>query len=105
MSLITNTILAARWLRRGALLMVLCILVISTLGAAWASSSASYVIQPSVVASGGAAASSANYSITSTAGQPATGQAASASYSLCSGFWCGVQLSVERLLFLPLVKR
>ena len=91
--------------RRIVLLTVLTLFAAGTLAAAWASSSANYAIQPSVVAAGGAAASSANYAITSTTGQPAAGQAASASYSLCSGFWCGVQLTVERLLFLPLVKR
>jgi hypothetical protein len=57
-----------------------------------------------VVAAGGQTASSANYTIASTAGQPAIGQGASASYSVCSGFWCRAEAALAQL-FLPLIRR
>ena len=90
--------------RQPARLIVLSLFVLGSLGAAWAGASASDAIQPSVVASGGIAAASANYSINSSVGQAAIGQQASASYALCSGFWCRAA-SLARALFLPLAQR
>ena len=55
-----------------------------------------------VVASGGATMSSPNYTMLSTAGQPATGTSSSANYAVLSGYWYGFQEFV-RTLFLPLV--
>jgi hypothetical protein len=90
--------------RLSLLIIVIILLALGPALVARAGSSANYAIPSSLVASGGQTASSANYTIASTAGQPAIGRGASASYSLCSGFWCQVQAGLTQL-FLPLVKR
>ncbi|HKZ86624.1 MAG TPA: Ig-like domain-containing protein [Anaerolineae bacterium] len=77
--------------RRGLLSLtapLLASLFIGGIALAW--SSAAYTTRPHVVASGGTGAASAHYAIAFTAGQPNVGQSASASYTLCRGFWCGV---------------
>jgi len=90
--------------RLSLLLTVIMVLAQGSAAVARAGSSANYAIPSSVLAAGGQTASSANYTIVSTAGQPAIGQSASASYSACSGFLCQVQ-SVLSQLFLPLIRR
>lgn len=68
-------------------------------------SSASYAIPWEVFASGGSmTASSASYAMQSTIGQPVAGLLGSASYDLCSGFWCGVEEWVWQF-FLPITLR
>lgn len=66
---------------------------------------ASYAISWQVFASGGSqTASSTSYIMQSTVGQPVTGSSQSASYQMCSGFWCGVKEWVWKV-FLPIVLR
>ncbi len=92
--------------RRLLLLGMLVVFSLGSVAAAWAGASANYTLEPSVVASGGAAASSANYAMVSTVGQPAVGVGGSANYALCSGFWCRAQTLLAQLrLFLPLIRK
>jgi len=95
-------------MRRLSLLLIVLLLALSLAAVARAGSSANYATlrEPNAVAAGGQTASSAsaNYTIVSTAGQPATGASASVSYTVCSGFWCQVQAALAQL-FLPLVRR
>jgi hypothetical protein len=66
---------------------------------------AAYGIPWEAFASGGSlTASSASYTMQSTIGQPATGSSQSASYEMCSGFWCRIQ-KVLWSIFLPVVNR
>jgi hypothetical protein len=66
---------------------------------------AAYGIPWEAFASGGSlTASSASYTMQSTIGQPAAGSVGSASYDLCSGFWCGIKDWVWDI-FLPLAQR
>jgi hypothetical protein len=90
--------------RRVFILVFMVVVTLSSVGAAAAGVSASYAVMSDPQSSHGAVVSSSNYVITSTMGQPAIGVGASASYGLCSGFWCQAWLS-QLQLFLPLVRR
>jgi hypothetical protein len=69
------------------------------------SDSASYSLPWEAFAGGGSlTASSASYSMQSTFGQAVTGETGSASYDVCSGFWCGIKEWVWDV-FLPLALR
>lgn len=57
-----------------------------------------------VVASGGQTMTSTSFSMLSTAGQPVVGPSSSASYSLLSGYWYGIQAAI-REIFLPIILR
>ena len=80
---------------------LLCCLVL--MSPSHAMQSSQYVINWSVVGSGGARMRSTNYGLGSTAGQPAVGLSSSTYYDLCAGYWCGA--AVEYGVYLPLVLR
>ena len=61
------------------LIVVTLVLALGSAAIVRAGSSANYAVQADTVAAGAQTAASANYTITSTAGQPAIGQGASAS--------------------------
>jgi hypothetical protein len=88
------------------LLIVTVLLALGSAAIARAGSSANYAAlrEPNTVVAGAQTAASANYTISSTAGQLATGQGTSANYSVCSGLWCQAQAALAQL-FLPLVRR
>jgi len=96
-------------MKRLTLLLLIVVALVLALGSAAiarAGSSANYTTlrEPNELVAGAQTAASANYTISSTAGQPATGQGTSANYSVCSGFWCQAQAALAQL-FLPLVRR
>lgn len=51
-----------------------------------------------VIASGGQTMSSASFTMLSTSGQPVTGTASGASYTVLSGYWYGFQEFIRTLL-------
>jgi hypothetical protein len=64
-----------------------------------------YTLSWDVFASGGSLnTSSASYTMQSTIGQAVAGQSASASYDLCSGYWCGFKDWIWDI-FLPFTVR
>lgn len=69
------------------------------------SATAAYDLPWQAFASGGSlTASSASYTMQSTIGQPVAGDLQSASYGMCSGFWCNIKEWVWDV-FLPLILR
>jgi hypothetical protein len=69
------------------------------------SAAAAYALPWQVFASGGSlTASSASFTMQSTIGQPVAGELQSASYDMCSGFWCNIEEWVWDI-FLPLILR
>jgi hypothetical protein len=64
---------------------------------------ANYDLSWHVIAGGGGRMGSGQYTLQGTAGQPVIGPAAGSGHTLCSGFWCGME--VEYRVYLPLVLR
>ncbi len=62
-----------------------------------------FAINWSVVGSGGGDASSANFSISTTIGQPITGNSSSANFAHRAGFWQNFQDILYRI-FVPLIQ-
>ncbi len=75
-----------------------CLMLVDTSSAM---NSGQYAINWSVVGAGGGPVVSSNYGLESTAGQIAVGQSDSASYDLCTGYWC--EAAIEYKIYLPLV--
>jgi hypothetical protein len=69
-----------------------------------AGSSTHYSINPQAITSGGETVAAGPYTIQASAGQPLIGESGSASYTICSGFWCQIRAAVHHL-FLPLITR
>lgn len=69
-----------------------------------AGSSTHYTINPQAITSGGETAAAGPYTIRASAGQSLTGESGSASYTICSGFWCQIRAALHNL-FLPLTLR
>lgn len=67
------------------LLLLILVLLLISVGIAVAHSSTNYILQRSVLLSGGLA-DSANYKVISVIGQPATGVVDSTNYSVTAGF-------------------
>jgi hypothetical protein len=65
--------------------------------------SANYDLSWHVIAGGGGRMTSTQHTLQGTAGQSVIGPAASGGHTLCSGFWCGVE--VEYRVYMPLVLR
>jgi hypothetical protein len=83
----------------GLLMLVAALLLF--VSAAVASTSATYMLTPEVLSSGGRVTSSANYSFVSTLGQPLIGSGGSAAYSACSGYWC--EIAARYHVYLPAI--
>ncbi len=66
-------------------------------------SSAHFGLNWNVSASGGGTIQSTHFIVSSTIGQPAVGTISSASYEVCTGYWCWLE-QIARI-FLPLVIR
>jgi hypothetical protein len=85
-------------IQRKLLLLALMLLLLSV-GIVVAQSSTNYVLERSVMLSGGAS-ESANYSVSSVIGQPATDLGKSANYQLSAGF---LQPNSGSVIFLPII--
>ena len=72
-------------------------------GAVVAMESDNYAINRDVVGSGGGPGASASFALKGTIGQGVVGSPSSASYGLCSGYWCDGE--VVHSIYLPLVLR
>lgn len=64
-------------------------------------SSTHFVIDWSVIATGGSVMTSTHFNLSATIGQNLTGTQNSTSFGSCSGFWCGIGDFIRKL-FLPL---
>ena len=88
-------------IQRKLLLLALVLLLISV-GIVVAQSSTNYILQRSVMISGGSA-DSANYSVTSVIGQPATGVVDSSNYRVSAGFLQPLQQGSGYSVWLPVI--
>ena len=88
-------------IKRLAIMLVVLVLLLLA-GGALAMSSPNYSIEWMVplTGGGGGEASSANYKVNLTIGQSTIGEASSANYGACIGYWCGVESTYQ--IFLPL---
>jgi hypothetical protein len=81
---------------------VLIVLSLALVGAAWAAPDQSPTITRHVIAGGGARLAEGSYTLRNTIGQPVVGISSNVNAELCAGFWCR---SVEFNVFLPLTLR
>lgn len=73
------------WRKNALVILVSVVLLLGLAG--WAKAGGEYSISWWTVDGGGGSSSNSTYSISGTVGQPDAGQAASASYTVYSGFW------------------
>jgi hypothetical protein len=81
-----------------ALAIVLVLVLVNMSGAA---SSTQYAVDWDQTSAGGASMSSSTYRLNGTAAQPVTGISTSSTYSLCTGYWCGIESQYP--IYLPVV--
>ena len=89
-------------MKQGKLLPLVILLLLLSVGIVVAQSSGSYEMQRFVTLSGGAA-DSTSYAVTSVIGQPATGIADSANYTVSAGFLRPLQPEGTFKLMLPAI--
>ena len=82
-----------------SLVAALLLITVSSVGA----STEALTVPWSVIGGGGGTITGGTFTISSTIGQPVTGWTLSATYDVCSGFWCRMNSWVR--LMLPLVMR
>jgi hypothetical protein len=87
----------------GLLILAAGVMMVGTTAVS-AGSSTHYSINPQAITSGGETVAAGPYTIQASAGQPLIGESGSASYTICSGFWCQIRAALSKL-FLPLVTR
>jgi hypothetical protein len=62
-----------------------------------------FALNWNVSASGGGTIESTHFTVSSTIGQPVTGETSSARYNVCTGYWCWWEYIAN--IFLPLIIR
>lgn len=85
-------------MKRAAFVLLMLILLVGG-----ASAQGPLTIDWFVIGGGGGHAEAAPYALDGTIGQAMVGVVSSASYELCSGFWCGA--AAQYRVYLPLVLR
>jgi len=89
---------------RAKIIIPICVLL-TLLLASSALAANGHALTRSVIGGGGGRATGGVYTLNVTIGQAVVGQAGSAAYALCAGFWCGLTLHPTYHLHLPLVLR
>ncbi len=90
-----------KWKMIALTIVLLCGLLL--VGAVMAMESDNYAINWDVVGSGGETSTSTSFALAGTIGQGVVGSQSSASYGLCSGYWCSGEAAYS--IYLPLVLR
>lgn len=90
---------------RAKIIILICVLMILLLLAGSALAANGYAITRSVIGGGGGGAPSGVYALNVTIGQAVVGQVGNGTYTLCTGFWCGLVAESAYRLHLPLVLR